>query len=345
MSDVARTLAPALIDGLANYGRWAVQIFLVVGGFLSARSLAPNGAPAAGLKLLPLLWRRYLRLIVPFAVVLLIAIGAAAIASHWMDHDSIPERARPLQLLAHLLLLHGVTGVDSLSAGVWYVAIDFQLFALLAVIVWFAGKFAARWQSLVAAVLVSALAIAALLYFNTRAEWDNWGLYFFGSYALGALSYWGALRGRRRWALLIYSVAVAALIFAFRERLLLALAVAVLLWWGQLSGGMQRWGNTEWLGDMARISYSVFLVHFPVLLLVNGAFKAFLPATPDIQGFGMLLGWGLSVFAGRLFYRWIEAPSGRWLSERKSAKESLDIAIPEAIALRGTVTREGSHTR
>ena len=31
-------------------------------------------------------------------------------------------------------VLHGILGVDSLSAGVWYIAIDFQLFALTALL-------------------------------------------------------------------------------------------------------------------------------------------------------------------------------------------------------------------
>ena len=61
----AHELLPALSGALHQYGRMAVQVFLVVGGYLSARGLSPRGqALQAGLP--ELLWRRYLRLVLPF---------------------------------------------------------------------------------------------------------------------------------------------------------------------------------------------------------------------------------------------------------------------------------------
>ena len=41
MSDVAAQVTPGIIDWLAEYARIAVQIVLVLGGVLSAASLAP----------------------------------------------------------------------------------------------------------------------------------------------------------------------------------------------------------------------------------------------------------------------------------------------------------------
>ena len=43
MSDVAHPAMPDLLDWLYEYARMAVQIFLVIGGFLAAASLAPMG--------------------------------------------------------------------------------------------------------------------------------------------------------------------------------------------------------------------------------------------------------------------------------------------------------------
>jgi hypothetical protein len=37
------------------------------------------------------------------------------------------------------LLLHGVLGYASISAGAWYVAIDFQLYALMVAALWVGG--------------------------------------------------------------------------------------------------------------------------------------------------------------------------------------------------------------
>ena len=65
---------------------------------------------------------------------------------------------------------------------------------------------------------------------------------------------------------------------------------------------------------VAKISYSIFLVHFPVCLVVNAAFTRFAPAQPEWQLAGVVSAWMISVGAGAVFCRWVEAPLGRLLS-------------------------------
>jgi hypothetical protein len=55
----------------------------------------------------------------------------------------LPGEPEFTQFLAHALLLHSVMGIDSLSAGVWYVAIDFQLFALMLALLWLGQRLGA----------------------------------------------------------------------------------------------------------------------------------------------------------------------------------------------------------
>ncbi|MFM8696778.1 MAG: acyltransferase family protein, partial [Betaproteobacteria bacterium] len=45
MSDHADELFPVFFDGLAQHGRLAVQVFLVLGGYLAARSFSTMGLP------------------------------------------------------------------------------------------------------------------------------------------------------------------------------------------------------------------------------------------------------------------------------------------------------------
>jgi peptidoglycan/LPS O-acetylase OafA/YrhL len=59
-----------------------------------------------------------------------------------------------------------------------------------------------------------------------------------------------------------------------------------------------------WLG---RISYSVFLVHFPVFMLTSAAWSRFMPADPASAALGLLVAWVGSVAAGALFHRLVEA--------------------------------------
>ena len=325
MSDYAHPLMPAFIDWLDAYGRIAVQIFLVIGGFLAAKSLCPQGLPGLD-NPLGKIWRRYAKLAPPFIVAMLLAVGASAWADLWMDHDSISAPPDMMQFTAHALLLQDVLDHEALSAGAWYVAIDFQLFALAAMLFWFSGRLA-PWhlRAWVMPATVMAGVTLSLLFFNRDADWDMWAPYFFGSYGMGMLAWWASDRSRTRttaaWlAAMILLPGMIALTIDYRSRIAVALAVACcLVVVGRLRGGHSGWAWLR-LNDMARISYSVFLIHFPVCLVVNAAFVHFIPALPHWQALGMLVAWIASLAAGAIFYRWVEAPLGRILAFAREPK-------------------------
>ena len=68
------------------------------------------------------------------------------------------------------------------------------------------------------------------------------------------------------------------------------------------------WALANWLG---KNSYSIFLVHFPVCLVVNAAVTRFVPVDAAWQAVGTLVAWAASLAGGAVFYRWVEAPLGR----------------------------------
>jgi peptidoglycan/LPS O-acetylase OafA/YrhL len=318
MSDHVRPLLPALIDWLSGSARIAVQVFLVVSGFLAAKSLSPSGHPGHS-DPLGAISRRYAKLAPPFLVATLVAAVASALAATWMTHDSISAPATLNQLSAHALLLHGVLGYPSLSAGAWYVAIDFQLYAVMVLLLWLVGRVVGKRRLPWLMPLVVALGVTfSLLYFNLDAGWDNWALYFFGSYGLGLMAWWASDQRRNPGAVASLMVmtllpVLAALMLEFRSRIALALAVAcVLFLWGR-ARTMATGRAWSLVNGMGRISYSVFLIHFPVCLLVNAAFTRFVLPEPELQAFGMLVAWGASLAAGAVFHRWVEVPLGRVL--------------------------------
>jgi len=324
MTGHARPLMADLFDWLEDWGRLAVQVFLVIGGFLAAKSLAPDGY-ATLTRPVTTIWRRYAKLAPPFVAAMLLAIAASAIARTWMDHDSISDPATLGQFAAHVLLLHGVLGYESLSAGAWYVAIDFQLYALMAALLWLSGRLpgAANSPWRVPAVVLLC-AIGSLLYFNLDGGWDVWAPYFFGSYGLGVLAWWASDRRRRPASIVLLLAMIlvptlTALTIEFRSRIALALAVAVVLFLfgrARLPGIDSKAGAA--VNGLARISYSIFLVHFPVCLVVNAAFERFVPADPEWQALGVALAWAASVAAGAVFFHWVEKPLGQlWRAPRR----------------------------
>lgn len=272
MSDVAYPYAPAAFDWLYEYARMAVQVFLAVGGFLAARSLAAPGP-------LPrLLWRRYLRLAKPYWV----AIIAATLAAWTLP--TLP------QALAHVVFLQDILHLQALSAGVWYVAIDFQLFVLLSLLMVYARRY------YLAATLV--LACLSLFWWNRNSDLDIYAVYFFGSYAMGVFAEWIARQPRKLlWILLLAVLAASALHVDFRGRILVAALTSLLLATGLAGGPTIR--VVAWLSD---ISYEVFLLHYPVMVALGAFVSAHWPKTEAANALGLLAAWLISLSAGHLLH-------------------------------------------
>lgn len=313
LSDAFAQALPTLAGWLYDYGRMGVPVFLAAGGFLAARGLAPRGHAGFD-RPLAVIWSRYQRLVLPFTVALLLAVACAALARAWSEDDFIPAGAGLGQFLAHVLLLHDVLDMQALSAGVWYVAIDFQLFALFVCTLWLARSIARRHTIDPGPALVAALAAASLFHFNRDAGWDDWGLYFFGSYALGALAWWASQHERAAlWLGAVAVVGAAALVVDFRMRIAVALAVAMGLGLAHRRGVLGAWPRSRVIAFLGRISYAVFLVHFPVYLLVSGLYAASGSRSVAAAVVALAAGWVASIVAGHAFHRLIEVRATRLL--------------------------------
>jgi peptidoglycan/LPS O-acetylase OafA/YrhL len=169
------------------------------------------------------------------------------------------------------------------------------------------------------------IALLSLLVFNRQPAFDITALYFFGAYALGMLAFWASREaGARRglWLAAITVLGALALVLEFRGRLVVAVVTALALVW--LSGGRQdawplRWLQQRPLQHLGRISYSVFLIHFPVCLLVNAVVSHFWPTQLAANALGMLLAFVLSLLAGQGLYRWVESVPLRFAPRKLSA--------------------------
>jgi peptidoglycan/LPS O-acetylase OafA/YrhL len=328
MSDYVRPSAPLLIGWLDAYARLAVQLFLVIGGFLAARSFSGDGMAPVAANMRARIARRYLMLAPPFMAAILLTMGASAWARGWMSHDSISAAPTLAQLAAHALMLQGVLGYESLSAGAWYVAIDFQLYALFALLIWACSRAGRNWPAARPWLLpasVSLVVCSSLFWFNRNERFDVFALYFFGSYGLGALACWASAAGaapggrQRLLALALLAPAAAALALDFRSRIALALLMAGFIAWAAQHPFIRDRAAPALLLWLGRISYSVFLVHFGVCLVINAGFTRFAPATAGWQGAGMLVAWAASVLAGAGFYRLVEAPLARLFAPARVA--------------------------
>lgn len=324
VSQSVRSVAPGLIAWLDDYGRIAVQVFLVLGGFLFIRSHVWRSAPDLG-AVVRALTRRWQRLFLPFYVALLFVLLASIPGQAWIGADWVPQWPDLRAVLAHVTGLYDYLGIDALSAGAWYVTIDFQLHAVALGLAWLAARIASApaAQQRVFLLLVVVGAGASLLWVNRRADWDFQPFYFFGSFALGvAVEYWarGAGRFERLTALAILLLAMGALVIDWRLRIAVALVCALVL-----AAGVRGWGaafDTWFASGPSRIralarrsimrlgdlSYALFLVHFSVCVLTNAVFVRFTDQSPAVATLCFFAAWAGSLPLAAALHRWVERP-------------------------------------
>lgn len=303
VSDAAYRIFPDFILWLYDYARIAVQVFFVIGGYLAARSVLSQNSPA----FIHSIFNRYVRLAVPFFFALMLAIICAAISRHLSNEEFIPDSPQFLQFFSHLLLLNGVLNFDSLLAGAWFIAIDFQLFVALLAIGWFASK--TKHSDKAILLSVTTLSTLSFFWFNRDAIYDDWALYFFGAYGLGVLTYFAGHKEKASaWLWLTLALALIALYIDFRSRIMLAVLITLALF---LTGYIpsQLGSITEKIVHyLGTISYSLFLVHFSVLMLANALFS-WLKLTDPLTGLlFMVATWLISLVLADFFYRRIEKP-------------------------------------
>lgn len=305
---------PGLLGFVADEGRYVVQIFLVIGAYLASQSLFKMLALQRKVSLLPLIKKRCLRLAKPFWVAIAVTVLFTWLAGKIALHDAISDLPSFVQLLAHVFLLHDIVGVEALSAGAWYVAIDLQLFALLVLMTRVSQKLGDEkfiQPSKLLLVLASAVAIASLCIWNRNSEHDEWAWYFFGSYGLGVFAYWLQRENQNKNRLLIGTVALAAVLglalwIEWRERLLLTGFATLLLLYShriEVAVCVVTRGPIRWLGD---ISYSVFLIHYGVAVFASSVVIALgvEGLLPNVLAF--VATWLASVAAGWFLYRKVE---------------------------------------
>lgn len=309
LSDAAAELVPNLSQLLIDYGPNAVQVFLVIGGFLTAQGLSKRSEFHL-LDCWTLIRRRYLRIAGPYLCVLVVAIVANWWAERWMNDESISAFPTVPQVLAHAVFLHDLLGYEALSAGLWYLAIDFQL-ASLAIAGWWLSHRVSKmcgWKTVIAAqAVVWPLAAASLLWINRNPAWDVAALYFFGSYALGMITSWVSAGKLPKWCFWAFTgLVVVALMLEFRPRLAVGLTSGLAIYGASTWGWLVRFPASRLVLFAGASSYSLFLIHFPVCLLVNAGLSTWVMSSPHWGAIGMIVAYGLSVLASIAFYFGVE---------------------------------------
>lgn len=314
---------PGRVVGWLRDYRGVVQVFFVISGFVMARVMSPRtwNARHAGLFIV----RRYCRLGLPYLAAITLAVAACGSARGWLSESVIGPPPTLDRILAHVVFLQDILGYDSLSAGLWFVCIDFQLGLIYVGMLYMRDAIARigkreQGECSVSIVMLLGwgLAAASLFVFNVNERFDVWGIYFFGQFFTGVMVHHALRRPGLKLLFWFYLLMMtAALVYCWRSRLAISLAAGLMLFWAGQRGLLERWPTSRVISYLGQTSYSLFLVHFPVLVVVSTTWLRLDQTSVSDARIGLVTAYVASLAIADLFYRAIEAPAAR-LSHRFS---------------------------
>lgn len=330
ISEALELIWPRVAQIIHDHGRIAVHVFLVIAGYLASAGMQrrPDGHPIISVA------QRYQRLMPVYLVVLVLTCIAVAISRPVLDSDWLPDPPSLLQVLAHILLLQDILAIPALSTGVWYLAIDLQLFSVLVFTTWIVRRWRAETAERDTGVLILLISVAAMHSFNRNDALDITALYYFGSYGLGILSQ-RASHGQfdRVLFTMVVIAGLLALLIEPRSRLAIAILTSLILAWAAQShvNAADRSAVTASTPSRKRLladsSYAFFLCHFAWLVIGNAAWQLWLTARPDASMPATLTTlslavWSLSMVSAMALHRWVETAGvlrflpNRWTMQR-----------------------------
>jgi len=307
-SDLADIAAPELMYFLYNRALYAVQVFMVIGGFSLAVSM--SGWPQDLCQVATKMFAKYLRIGIPCMVML----GALLFISYLFricGRDlGLVESVSFGQIIATMFFLQDALGVGNIAAGTWYLCIDLQYSLLFLVLYALVGRFVRdETRGLaVLAILLSGIGLIGAFYWNGRLEYEYYVSYFLAPFVLGTLVGFG-VRSRIS-SKIVYGYGLgllAAWVFQPRPQLAVAIVAGIVLWVGVLRYPDWRIPSFfKWLGDR---SYSLFLVHYSVNGVVLNLLEPWAVMGPAMAFASMWVAFAASLAASELFWRWVEVPS------------------------------------
>ena len=340
VAQAARQAIPSWLEVPLKHGWVGVQIFFVLSGFVIAYSLRASRVTPAFVAQFAV--RRSLRLDPAYwTTIAVVLVLSALVPSIFSDPALEGDPVSVGQLAAHLLYLQNILGLGNISVGFWTLCIEVQFYLMLigalCLAQWIAGNSepVCRQDLMRLAGVLALPALLSLFVFSRDQSSEDWLIHFFCMFYLGILACW-SLEGKvRGWVFWAYgSAVVLRLGWQWSLDISVALVTAVSIYVVGRRGHLGDWLNIGWLQYLGRISYSLYLIHYPVACVIT-ALGYELTGTSAIAAAGWLVAaLAISIVAADLLYRAVESPSLE-LSRRIGALWSPNRARQRLVALPG----------
>ncbi|MCW3094855.1 MAG: acyltransferase 3 [Chthonomonadaceae bacterium] len=319
-----------------TYGHVAVDVFIVLSGFCLMLPIARRSDHFGSVR--EFFRRRARRILPPYYAALLLSILFILVYAHNRT-GTVWDNSLPLTwttFLYHLLLVHDLplpgTG-GTINYPLWTIAVEFQLYLVMPLI----ALSLRSWNS--SRTLLWTIALGLGLHVGLHGKLDSASPWYLGLFTMGAVAAREAVRRAQpqtnvlRWTIYVLVPLTGAVVVMkgkdFFEAYMpffdtvLGAATATLLYITFHDASEQRSRLTRSLSwrplvAIGTFSYSLYLVHAPLLHLFDRIFAPYLPAGPRMF-VALLAITPIIVGIAYLFHRVFEKPFMSGNSQPKRA--------------------------
>lgn len=321
-STTLQNLLPSIFALYCDYGRYGVDVFFVISGFVISYSLRDNPADARSLG--NFILRRQLRLDPPYWFMLVLVL----VAAWWFIAAPDFCYPRPWEMgvkgiLANFVYLQRITHGPELLLVAWTLCLEIQFYLLnIAVLVLAKAIGRGRRSSLIEALILMITGLASVAAVRNEAlpagtvfTWFPLGWLYFAGGALADLSVRERnpnIDGVFRSYLMLYAAILSVDGIHWKPYTAVGFVTIALIWGVGKAGKLWTWLGQEAFQYFGRISYSLYLIHFPITVTILD--YGFHHSGADRTQ--MSLVWFVtaliaSIVAGHLLYVGVERPSMR----------------------------------
>jgi peptidoglycan/LPS O-acetylase OafA/YrhL len=294
IADGRQTAAGLLLLGTSwlAWGRLAVAVFMVLSGYCLMLPVVQSPARELKSNISQFMGRRARRILPPYyaalgvSIVLILMVPGLADPSIGEWHKSFPAISTG-SVITHLVLLHNYVPAHqyAIDHPLWSIATEWQIYLLFPLLVWI-GRKHGDFRILTASVVITVA--LSLFIVNVQLEHNPWPPQFVALFGLGMVcAAWNfpreqtAAADRRQWGrravLLLAAGFASALVFGSSRQQIPDLLIGAGIGAGlvfltdAIARGRQplalRVLETGPLVELGRFSYSLYLLHAPVLAL------------------------------------------------------------------------------
>jgi peptidoglycan/LPS O-acetylase OafA/YrhL len=318
-------ITPDFVMEINRYSALGVQIFFVLSGFVIAHSLRDD--PLTGKSLGNFILRRQLRLDPTYWMILVLALclHRAELAIPGLVTPPMPTT---FEILFNFFYLQNIFGVEQIVPIAWTLCIEIQFYLVFISLLSIGHSLEKTIKNTSAGVVSSALIFLsgvlslAIIHFHSYSAWF---IHYWFYFAAGVLCYWAVRQSSSKWSFLCFAILFGvSLCISFLSRstsgdalapaMLVGLSTALTIYWVGSKGRLTDWWNDRTLQYLGRISYSLYLVHHIVIVIVlRGAYK--LTGENEVMAVVWIFVAGmLSIGAAHLLFILVERPSMRLAS-------------------------------